>query len=429
VIRAGYQISYYQTGALGGGNAKPPSFGLTANPTFFSQDQGVTSAFNWDNGFPQNYQRPPIIDPGFGVGSGTTMWNVSAKEPSYTQSFTFDTQWHVAPNWLLDVGYVGSKATRLSTGVFNVNQVDPQYLRYGNLLTRPIDDPAVIAAGFKRPYPTFSGSLAQALRPFPQYGGIDTDRSENVGNSTYHSLQTKLEKQFSNGLFLLSSYTWSKTLTDSSSALSGFFSTSARDSYNRRLEKGLSVFDIPHRFVAAFNYELPIGPGKPVANVSGAAGKVLGGGQINGILNYQSGEPIGVGVNNTLPLFNSRNLPNVVPGVNPILAHTGTFDPARDLFLDIKAFAEPAPFTFGNAPSVLSNARTFGNYNEDFGILKRTALRETMNLEFRFEMFNAFNRVRFGTPATNVSDPFNFGKVTSQANTPRTAQFALKFNF
>jgi len=429
VIRAGYQISYYQTGALGGGNAKPPSFGFTANPTFFSQDQGITSAFNWDNGFPQNYQRPPIIDPGFGVGSGTTLWNVSAKEPSYTQSFTFDTQWQLAPNWLLDVGYVGSKATRLSTGVFNVNQVDPVYLRYGDLLTRPIDDPAVIAAGFQRPYPTFTGSLAQALRPFPQYGGIDTNRSENVGNSTYHSLQTKLEKQFSNGLFLLSSYTWSKTLTDSSSALSGFFSTSARDAYNRRLEKGLSVFDVPHRLVAAFNYELPIGPGKPIANVSGVAGKIIGGWQVNGILNYQSGEPIGVGVNNTLPLFNSRNLPNVIAGVSPILADKGNFDPAKDLLLNLSAFAAPAPFTFGNAPSVLSNARTFANYDEDFGILKRTPFTETMNLEFRFEMFNAFNRVRFGAPASNISDPFNFGKVTSQANTPRTAQFALKFNF
>lgn len=429
VVRTGYQISYYQTGALGGGNAKPPSFGFTANPTFSSLDQGNTSAFNWDSGFPQNFQRPPIIDPGFGVGSGTTMWNSSAIEPSYTQSFNFTTQYQLASRWLLDVGYVGAKATRLSTGVFNINQVDPRYLRYGELLTRPIDDPAVIAAGFTRPYAGFQGSLAQALRPFPQYQGIDTNRSENVGNSTYHSLQAKIEKQFSNGLFLLSSYTWSKTLTDSSSALSGFFSTSARDQYNRRLEKALSVFDVPHRLVMAFNYELPIGPGKPVANVSGPVGKVIGGWQVNGILNYQSGEPIGVGVNNTLPLFNSRNLPNVVPGVNPILADKGNFDPARDLLLNSKAFTEPAPFTFGNAPSVLSNARTFGNYNEDFGIMKRTYFTEAINIEFRFEMFNAFNRVRFGAPATNLSDPFNFGKVTSQANTPRTAQFALKFNF
>src|SRR5206468_7200119 len=137
----------------------------------------------------------------------------------------------------------------------------------------PINDPAVVAAGFAPPYPGFSGSLAQALRPFPQYSDISATNSANFGNSTFNSLQVKLEKQFSKGLFLLTSYTWSKTLTDASSALSGFFSTGARDQYNRKLEKGLSVFDTPSRLVSAFNYELPIGPGKPFLNVHGVPGK------------------------------------------------------------------------------------------------------------------------------------------------------------
>ena len=356
------------------------------------------------------------------------MWNSSAILPSYSQSFNFGMQWQLTPTMVLDTSWVGAKATRLSTGVFNVNQVDPKYLALRELLTRPIDDPAVAAAGFGRPYPTFTGSLAQALRPFPQYAGIDTIRSENVGNSTYHSLQVKVEKQYSNGLFLLSSYTWSKSLTDSSSALSGFFSTSARDSYNRRLEKAVAIFDIPHRAVMAMNYELPIGPGKKLNTAKGAVGKLAEGWQVNAILNYQSGEPIGIGVNNALPLFNSRNLPNVVQGVAPQLSKNN-FDPAKNLLLDINAFTAPAPFTFGNAPSVLSNARVFENFNEDFGITKRTYIKERFNVEFRFEMFNAFNRTRFGGPATNISDPFNFGKVTSQANSPRTTQFALKFNY
>jgi len=432
VFRTAYGISYYPTGAEGGGNAKPPATGFIANPTFFSQNQGLTSGFNWNNGFPQNYTRPPFIDPGFGVipgtAPGTTTWLSSAKLPLYTQSFNAGTQWQLRSNWLLDVGWVGQKSTRLSTGVYNVNQVNPIYLKYGELLTKPIDDPAVVAAGFARPYSSFQGSLAQALRPFPQYGGVGTNNSANVGNSIYHSLQAKIEKQFSNGLFLLSSYTWGKTLTDASSALSGFFSTSARDQYNRRVEKAVAQYDIPQRVVVAFNYELPIGPGKPVANVKGPVGKVIGGWQVNGIMAYQSGEPIGVGINNTLPLFNSRNLPDMVSGVNPVLPHD-SFDPAKNLYMNAAAFKTPAPFTFGNAPSILSRARVFPNYNEDFGLMKRTTIHESMNLEFRFEMFNAFNRTRFGGPATNFSDLFNFGKVTSQANTPRTGQFALKFNF
>ena len=227
-------------------------------------------------------------------------------------------------------------------------------------------------------------------------------------------------------MFLLSSYTWSKTSTDASSALSGFFSTSARDQYNRKLEKGLAQFDVPSRLVVAFNYELRIGAGKPFADVKGAAGKILGGWQVNGIMSYQSGTPIGVVVDNTLPLFNSRNLPNMVPGVNPKL-DTSNFDPAKDLFLNIGAFQIPAPFTFGNAPSLL-NVRVFPSYNEDFGIMKRTYIREQMNFEFRFEMFNAFNRHIFYGPAATVTDSFNFGKVSS-ASGGRRGQFALKFNF
>lgn len=432
VIRTAYGISYFPTGGQGGGNAKPPATGFIATPAFFSQDQGLTPGFNWNNGFPQNFTRPPFIDAGFGVipgtAPGTNTWESNAKLPLYTQAFNFGTQWQLKANWLLDVGWVGQKSTRLSTGVFNINQVNPSYLRYGDLLTRQITDPAVVAAGFTPPYASFRGSLAQSLRPFPQYGGVGFINSANVGNSTYHSLQTKIEKQFSSGLFLLASYTWAKSLTDSSSALSGFFSTSARDQYNRRIEKAIAQYDIPHRAVMALNYELPIGPGKQVLNSKGVVGKIVGGWQVNAIVSYQAGEPIGVGINNTLPLFNSRNLPNVVQGVNPNLPRDN-FDPARNLLLDINAFRAPAPFTYGNAASILPNSRNFRNYNEDFGIMKRTNFRESMYLEFRFEMFNAFNRVRFGGPATNVSDAFNFGRVNSQANGPRLGQFAMKFNF
>ena len=432
VIRAAYGISYYPTGAQGGGNAKPPATGFIANPSFFSQDQGLTPGFNWNNGFPQNFSRPPFIDPGFGVIPGTApganTWLTGAKLPLYTQAFNFGTQWQLRSNWLLDVGWVGQKSTRLSTGVYNVNQVNPVNLRFGDLLTRQIDDPAVVAAGFTRPYSSFRGSLAQSLRPFPQYGGVGFINSANVGNSTYHSLQTKIEKQYSNGLFLLSSYTWAKSLTDSSSALSGFFSTSARDQFNRSLEKAIAQYDIPHRAVMAFNYELPIGPGKNLLNSKGVVGKIIGGWQVNGILSYQAGAPIGVGINNTLPLFNSRNLPDIVQGVNPNLPREN-FDPAKNLLLNINAFRAPAPFTYGNAGSILPNSRNFRSLNEDFGLMKRTSFMERVILEFRFELFNAFNRVVFGGPATNVSDAFNFGRVTSQANGPRVGQLAVKLTF
>jgi hypothetical protein len=428
VVRSAIGISYYATGVHGGGNAKPPGMGFTANPVFNSQDLGLTSGFNWAGGFPTNWDRPPFIDPGFGFNQSVTMWNENAKAPSTRIDWNFGIQRQIVPNLLFDIAYVGSKSTHLTTGVHNRNQVDSKYLPLQGLLTKRIDDPAVVAAGYSAPFPGFSGTLAQALRPFPQYQGVGQNNSNNMGNMSYNSLQIKVEKQFSHGLFVLSSYTWSKTLTDASSALSGFFSTSARDQYNRRLEKALSVFDTPSRLVTAFNYELPIGPGKPFANVTGVAGKLLGGWSINGYLEYQSGTPIGVGINNQLPLFNSRNLPDVVSGVNPMASWGDNFDPRRDLYLNINAFKEPAPWTFGNAPSVM-NVRVFPGLNENLGIIKRTTIKEQMNVEFRFEMFNAFNRVRFGGPSSNVSDPINFGKISGQANGARVGQFALKFNY
>ena len=353
--------------------------------------------------FPQNYTRPPIIDPGFGVVSGSPIgvpfWDPNAKEPTNRQDWNFGIQYQLADNWLLDASYVGSKSTRLATGVVNYNQVDSRYLNLGELLNRNIADPAVAAAGFSRPYASFNGSLAQSLRPFPQYSGLAATNSANFGNMTYNSLQMKVEKQFSQGLFFLSSFTWSKTLTDASSALSGFFSTSARDNYNRKLEKGLAQFDVPARLVVAFNYELPIGPGKPAGgNATGAAAKILGGWQINGIMAYQSGAPIGVGVERTPCLYSTlATFPTWFPAWIPSWTRATLILQGISTWTS-KRFKTPAPFTFGNAPSLL-NVRAFPSYNEDFGIMKRTYIKEQMNIEFRFEMFNAFNRHIFGAPA------------------------------
>ena len=102
--------------------------------------------------------------------------------------------------------------------------------------------------------------------------------------------------------------------------------------------------------------------------------------------------------------------------------------PAKNLLLNAAAFGIPGPGQFGTSAQVLPNARNFPVYNEDFGLMKKFFIKESMYFEFRFEMFNAFNRVIFGGPATNINDA-NFGQVTSQANGPRNGQIAAKFYF
>ena len=428
VFRSAYAISYFTTGGLGGGNAKAPSNGFSTTARFFSTDLGVTPGFNWEDGFPQNFQRPPLRDPSFSNGLTAPIWNHGANKPMYTQSFNAGFQYQLAPTWLLDISWVGNKSTGLSTGVWNPMQVDPMRLSLGNLLTLPIDDPQVSAAGFGRPYPSFSGTLNQALRIFPQYTGLNFTRSENVGNSSYHALQMKVEKEFEKGLWLLASYSWQKTLTDASSTLGSFFGSSARDHYNRSLEKALARFDVPHRFVMAFNYELPFGRGKALGgNASGALNAIIGGWQLNAIVSYQSGTPSEIGQNNRSPLFASRQVPNIVS--NNINGRSGSFDPARDRALNIAAFDEVGPFEFGNGTIFVGWARNFPVLNEDFGLMKRIYATEDINVELRFEVFNAFNRVVFGGAAGNVSSPAGFGTVGGQGNPPRSGQVALKINF
>ncbi|HEY7212397.1 MAG TPA: hypothetical protein VH477_19130, partial [Bryobacteraceae bacterium] len=427
VVRSGYGISYYPDGGLGGGNTQYVTDGFSTTASFSSLDNGINPAFNWDSGFPQNYPRPPSIDAGLNVGAGANMWWDNASYPMYKQDWNFTTQSQITSSFVLDVAYVGSKSTRVGTGAVNVNQVNPAYLSLGKLLSDDIYSPAVQAAGFQAPYAGFKGSLAQALRPFPQYTGVGVENSANIGNATYHSLQLKAEKRYTSGLWVLAAYTWSKTLTDSSSQLGGFFSSSARDNYNRSLEKSLATYDVPSRLVVAFNYELPIGPGKPFVN-QGIASKIIGGWQVNGILTYQSGVPIQISANNTLPIFTAVNTPDAVPRAKVQNAFSG-FDPAKDVLLNASAFTIPAFGEFGTSAQILPNARSFPVYNEDFGLQKKFFIREpSMYFELRFEMFNAFNRTVFGSPATRINNA-NFGQVSSQGNIPRNGQIAAKFYF
>jgi len=195
VVRGGYGISYYPTGGQGGGNVTSVNDGYSTNANFVSD--GINPSFQWDNGFPQNYPRPPSIDAGLNVGHGANMWWDNAYKPTYKQDFNFTIQKQLAPNLALDVAYVGSKSTRLATGAVNPNQLDPRYLSLGNLLTNDINSSAVVASGFKPPYAGFTGTLAQSFRPFPQYTNVGTLSSANIGNATYNSLQAKLEKRFS----------------------------------------------------------------------------------------------------------------------------------------------------------------------------------------------------------------------------------------
>jgi hypothetical protein len=148
-------------------------------------------------------------------------------------------------------------------------------------------------------------------------------------------------------------------------------------------------------------------------------------------MKYYKGIPLSMGGGGPIPLFAGGNKPSPVLGVDPL---TGNFQPGPASgggvpYLNINAWSQPDPYTLGTGPRMEPNLRGFPSYNEDFSVIKRTYIKESMNIEFRAEFFNLFNRVVFADPSTNTLDPLSFGLSFSQANIPRHIQFAMKFNF
>ena len=330
---------------------------------------------------------------------------------------------------------MGNRGVRLASDLENIDQVDPKWLSLGSEMYDPItclsdgSCPNAIAAGVKDPYPGFSGALQQALRPYPQYLGINSNNLAEDAFSSYNALQISAQRRYTSGLTTLVSYTGSKQIGDTASGFTTF-SAGPINAFNRKAEKAINATDVPQMLTIAGIYELPVGPGKHFATRGGAVGKVIGGWQLGYILRYTSGSPESVCATNLLPIWNTGcNRPNVVPGVPKDLPGGG-FDPAVDKEFNIAAFSQPADYTIGNAAHYLPDMRTFPYEDEDLSLIKYTTIHEKTNLEFRFETFNAFNRVQFsgGNTSYSPSNP-SFGVVGGQANLPRKCQLSLKLNF
>jgi hypothetical protein len=399
-----------------------------------SSIDGFTAAFNWDSGFPSGFNSSPTIDPTVANGSSTAFIGATNAHPAQVQMLNFSIQRELPGNMLLEGAYIGNLSHHISSnGLEQINQLN--YAKYGSLgplLGQLVGSPAANAAGITAPFPGFVGTVAQALRPYPQYQGINGITSM-IGNSTYHAAQFKVQKRYSSGLSFLVGFTISKNLTDVDS-IPGYFSAGTQDAYNRRTEKALSSIDSPQQVVASYTYELPFGAGKRFANGTDVLSRyVVGGWAISGIHTYRAGTPIAVSTNLRLPttgdslaLSQPTLRPDVIPGVD---VRTGLncngFNPATDVFLNRAAFADPAPYTFGNAPRTLPNVRGCAYSDEDVSLLKSfPVIKDRINVRFGADFFNILNRKHFGAPATNI-DNADFGTISS-AGPARVMQLNLK---
>jgi hypothetical protein len=484
VFRGGYGIYYaalfyddLPTGTI------QFSSGSTVQPTFTSANN-FTPVQTLQAGFPSYTPPKNSTDPTLLNGQNVGYIASSYGRPARTQNWSFEIQKELAKDLILSLGYVGVKGDYLHTNIAQVNALNPKYYNLGTHLSQSVtsaDGQATLATlGVTVPSwfePLYgpggtnpgNDTVAQLLRPYPQYldiGGSNNGKCsclENLGVSSYNSFQAKLERRFRNGLNLLASYTFSKTITNADSAIpvfSGFASNdfAAQNPFNPSSQKALSYQDTPHTLVISYLYELPAGPGKAHLN-QGVASKVLGGWSLGGVLRYQSGTPT---ILNTFvpspPGTDGAFRLSLVPGV-PILAPNhgsfnatngansgctenpadGTFTPnSTNNFFNCAAFIDPNAsgsvasrgYTYGNAPLVLGNVRSQNYYNEDFSILKRTTIHENHAIIFKADIPNAFNRHIFSTLDGWPGDStFGAPKSLSVASPVRKIQFTLRYEF
>jgi hypothetical protein len=441
VIRAYAGKSYGAVKTTGGSTHFQ---GLILNNTYDNSSLAPYTYFDIDNGLPA-WTPPPFRRPTTDLGGTTYLWQKSdTGRPPEFYTWNFDIQHELPQGFVATAGYTGTRGVHLSSSILNINQMDPKYFhQYGrDLLNANITSPAAVAAGIQKPYPTFTGSVAQALKPFPGWNSVDTGGSsigERAGNSTYHSMIVKLDKRYASGLTLLTSYVLSKMFADTDRAnVNG--SDRAMDHYNRHLEKSLSDDDRTHMFRTAFTYDLPWGNGRPFA-MTGVADKILGGWGISGFLEYTSGTPMGVGPGITSVPGGAGNRVFITSYDNWLsdAVVNGTFDPFKDRWWNPNAFGVDANGNkmtntqilnagFGNATRNNPKVRSPWSFNENLSLSKDVNVTEQVSVTFRAEAFNIFNRVRWGGPNTTANSN-NFGQVLSQGNDPRRMQFALKLTF
>ena len=344
---------------------------------------------------------PSVVPPGIDENFKT----------AYINQWSLGVQRELAENLVLDVSYLGSTGHKLPLGV-NINQAVPG-----------------------------PGSVA-SRRPFQGFGAITGGFIESAGNSNYHGMTVRIERRFNNGLSFLSSYAWSKSIDDGSGISTASDSSGAAQNVrNLRAERALSDYDVTHRWVLSYVYDLPFGKGKRIAPSNKAADLLVSGWQMTGILTMQTGRPFTVltGTDQSATGQNADR-PNIIGDIR--VSNPGPdrwFNPCTRLANgtlrncqsgDTPAWEQNAAGTFGNAGRNI--LRGDGLHNFDLGVSRFFRVTERHQLQFRAEVFNLTNHPNFFLPVQSLAGSA-FGTITRAANTgpgaQRQIQFALKYLF
>lgn len=398
VLRAGYGIFYQLFERYGSEDQlalNPPNL---INNTPAVASTATAPVFFLRNGFPLDFLDPAKLDL---RRVRVRAVNPESPNPS-VQQWSFGFQRTLPLNLFVQADYVGTKSTHL-TALLDYNQ--------------PLN---------------INGTSAGKLL-YPNFGYIEYRTP--TGNGTYNGLDFTLERRFQSGLTFRSAYTFSHSIDNAAEPLTSN-SGNAQDGRNYTAWRGPSDFDIRHRFVLSYVYDLPFGKGRPFAN-SGIAAWLFGGFRTSGAWTYASGRPFtmssGGSIANTLDPFGAHSaLPNVIG--TPLMVENVDcwYYASRNSSCRAQApsgtdaFQLQQPGQFGNAGRNILRAP--GTKVFDFALHRDFAFTEKSALEFRWEVFNLSNTTQFGFPSRDLSSS-SAGTITSLAGDPRVMQFALRLKF
>ena len=437
VFRTGYGISYLPANLTQDGPQNSP---INSAGTTLSNTAGGQQATNLANPFPNGILLPRGRTPaGITALLGQSLVGRISNQPySYVQQYNVAVEQTLGVNSVFSLAYAGAKGTHLtvqlgntSTGL-NLNQLPDNYQALGSQLLTPVANPfyGILPAGTLGGPTILTGYL---LKPFPQYQAVN-QTVPRFGASSYNALQGTYQLKLKSGGLVGAAYTWAKLISNVDST-SGFLDGLNRigvvqDFTNLRSEKSLSLQDVRQHLVVNYGIDLPFGAGHRYLGHSGMlVNTLVGGWRANGITSFLTGTPLSFVANaNPLSQFFGAGIirPNRAQGCQ---ANAGGSAQSRvTKWFNTSCFTQPTPFSFGNERRVDSTLRNAGVANFDASLSKAVQFADRMNLQFSVEAFNVFNRVQFGTPTTNLSSGV-FGQATSQANSPRTLQLALRYSF
>lgn len=412
VIRGGYGLFFDQIGIT---TNLPIQTGFSQETAFVPTiDNGLSFRATLSNPFPDGLLAAAGNRNGLStfLGRSISFYPASPRTP-YNQRWSFGLQRELMGRIGLDVTYVGNRGTAIQTSR-QLDGIPNQYL--SKLRVRDQATIDLLSKAVPNPfYPLLPGTglsgttvaLSQLLRPYPQYTGVTA--LTNDGYSWYHGLQTRVERRFSGGYTLMGAWTWSKNME----------AVSFLNPMDTRPERVISANDRTHRIVINGVWELPFGPGRRyLSQAPGLIGKLLEGWQLDGILQHQTGDPLGLG-----DFLYSGNPEDIV-------LPAGQRRPEK--WFNAANFERNSRNQLASnvryQSSLFSGLRADGLDYLDLSAIKKTKLTEGISLDFRSEFVNALNHTVFEKPDTNPTSS-TFGVVTAAKALPRTIQFGLILRF